>query len=1092
MSDQIGLWQDPEIQLSQDQLKRADTFRDWLRSTNIPVALFLADANANDTGAKFADAQMTWLQRKIVDESTSLSSAHRDLQILGKVVARWNSRTGTKILQPRLTQVFTFPANPFTQGVGGTLSLRDSLLRVQTWLKCEKNWIEECSGVAPLELIVFSAMLHGGLLHSSSIVRFVHALFSPDDAIGFTSLGVYVDLALPWRGLPEMEQRKWYPDPQTAAMLRAHATIPGLKQTFGTKWNGRDLNGISDTYINSRVFQKIRERMRRAKIEKGLLPQSLTQLLDVLVVSAYVELPAVLVEYASRRVVSHSLKPAVLKRIYRQAQENVETLESDDSSEGNSSAGEEEVTDVADNQEDIEPAGLIALRKALRKDSEAKSRLAELVGNAGTIEQSATQEFWTILADFALYLLTDRRIQRFGKSSKKLLQPSGAKKYSLIVGRRLGRQLGAENLLTFGPLNLETAYTKVFERLLEQDTSIRLRRTVSTALREFQRYLEDKHKLPAIDKDVLGLEGGLLPVDSNIITLEEFQSARSYIQKLKQRKLKQGKLAEARILDAADAMMILGFRCGTRRMEAHGLKMADLVEQGTPWLIIRPSDERRLKTPNATRQLPLQALVPRVELHALLKWKESRERQAASREANLFGGIKELGYEECIHIDRLISVIHDALHHATGDEFVHFHQLRHSCATWVFLRLMLSDLPTIPVLFPHLTATTAWLKKSRRFRILLYGRGTPTRQHALAVASLLGHSGYRVTLENYVHCMDWLLPLFLEQSDFLGIPTTRRIVAASGFDKSTVYEWEQQRKQATTDEEKTTTDEEKTTTDEEPLDGEVERQMSAGAAVELFKKRFPHLSSRFETWSEQGHDGNPDVQSWLDQAWDVLRHGGQLDVSAADSRSDLRTTELILDRAEKIAKILIPRGRKTPRHKFVEIDDPLTPGKRRVIPPRPDDLGDVEVLIGKLQARVDANSPQVKKILGYYVSNIWQNGTLLPFRDPEWPQPAIDYLEFLHSLEIEYSDIWLGSYHELKRSRWRRRWIEVFEEKLHHRFEIHNVKSRFKRDKTDSKQSASTSKMLLIEPIVGREKPGKSTAFRFMMVMAAIYFGYEE
>ena len=141
---------------------------------------------------------------------------------------------------------------------------------------------------------------------------------------------------------------------------------------------------------------------------------------------------------------------------------------------------------------------------------------------------------------------------------------------------------------------------------------------------------------------------------------------------------------------------------------------------------------------------------------------------------------------------------------------------------------------------------------------------------------------------------------------------------------------------------------------------------------------------------------------------------------------------------------------------------------------------------------IDANSPQVKKILGYYVSNIWQNGTLLPFRDPEWPQPAIDYLEFLHSLEIEYSDIWLGSYHELKRSRWRRRWIEVFEEKLHHRFEIHNVKSRFKRDKTDSKQSASTSKMLLIEPIVGREKPGKSTAFRFMMVMAAIYFGYEE
>lgn len=152
-------------------------------------------------------------------------------------------------------------------------------------------------------------------------------------------------------------------------------------------------------------------------------------------------------------------------------------------------------------------------------------------------------------------------------------------------------------------------------------------------------------------------------------------------------------------------------------------------------------------------------------------------------------------------------------------------------------------------------------------------------------------------------------------------------------------------------------------------------------------------------------------------------------------------------------------------------------------------MGDIELLVGKLQVRVDADSEQVRKILGYYVSNIWQNGTLLPFRDPEWPQPAIDYVEFLHSLDIEDSDIWLGSYPESKRPRWRRRWIEVLEEKLHHRFAIKKLKCRFK---TDLKQSASTSKMLLIEPLVGGERRAKSTAFRFLMVMAAIYFGYEE
>lgn len=1026
MSDQIDLWQVPDLQLSKDQQTRADGFREWLRSTKIPVALFLSDAKLNDTFEKSLDKQMGWLQRTVIEESSSLSAAHRDLQILGKLVARWNLTAENKILQPRLSQVFTFPINPFAESAGEPLKVRNALARAGAWLKFEKNWVEECHGQAPLELIVLSAILHGGLLHSSSIVRFVRAMFSPDDALGYTKLGVYVDLSLPWRGLPDMELRKWYPDPLTAAMLRPYDTIPHLKKTFGTKWNGQDLDGIRDADINSRVFASIRKQMRRSNIDEKLLPSSLTHLLDVVVVSAHVKLPAVLVGYATRKVVSHSLKPEVLKRIFRQADDG-------DNSPGERKVSEElELPDLDDNQEELEPAGLISLRNALRIDSEAQTRLEALLKDPTANRKS----FWTVLADFASYLRTRRKIQRYGKSSEKTLQPSSVRKYSLVIGRRLGRQLGQENLLTFEPVNLETAYTKVMERLSEEEASIRLQRTVSNALREFQRYLEEERGVAAIGKDVLGFEGGLLPVDANVITLEEFQNARHYIEELKVKKREKNKIAEAEILDAADAMMILGFRCGTRRMEAHGLKIGDLVENGSPWLIIRPSDGRRLKTPNAIRQLPLHALLPKDELQALVHWKESREAQGASRDENLFGGIKVEG-QELIPVERLISVIHEALRHVTGDESVHYHHLRHSCATWVFLRLMLSDLTAIPTIFPHLTATTAWLKESRSFRVLLYGRDCSTRQHALAVASLLGHSGYRVSLENYVHSMDWLLTLFLGESALNEI---------AAYDRR------------------------------------------AAAGVKIFKKRFPHLANRFEDQSVQANDEG----TWLEKAWSLLRHGKSGGDSGEDTGREISDREQMLGRVEKIANIVNPRGRKTPRHKFEEINDPLTPGRRHLIPPRPDDVSDVQHLIDKLKDVAKADPKRLKRILGYYLNNTWQTGTLLPFRDPDSPQDAVDYVRFLLALDIEYDDIWLGSYHELKRSRWRRLWIEGLEKELHHRFLVHNLKWHFKQSDGESKQSQSTSKMLMIEPLVGKETKRNSSAFRFLMVMAAIYFGYQE
>jgi integrase len=776
---------------SNGQVGRPWKFREWLLASKIPIALVLAGTGARDQSITCTSDAMRKLERRLFEESGSLSSAHLDCQILGKIVAHWNSKGG-RIPQPRLSYLFSLPINPFGDGVIVPLQL------VRKWLELEDLWITECAGSNSLELVVFSAVLHGGLFHTSNIVSFVRALFAPDKALGYIAKRVYVDLTLPWRGMPDMERRDWQPDDQTASMIRPTKEFVALEQLFGPRWNGGDLDLLSDSQVVGRLFTKIKERMRHSRVEEGLRPMSFNHLLKSVAICAQMEVPAVLVEYASRGLISHSLKPHVLRRIYNQPEDSRHQEENSDSS---INFEEKEIPDLSDDQDDIEPNGFKDLRKALRteKPAIARARLESLLANEskgakGDLPDDGTtheppppnRSVWFLITDFALYMLTRRRVLRFGAYHRKLLQLSSVQKYALIVGRRLGRQLGDENLLTFTALNIETAYTKVLERVLEQSTSSpRMLQTVANALREFQNYLELEFEVQQIDREVLGVEGGLLPVDSNIVTLEEYQKALQLIRKL----------GDERIFGAAEAMLILGFCCGTRRMEAHGMKVEDLIDRGPAWLILRPSEERRLKTPGATRQLPLQALIPNKELQVLLKRKRRREKEGASNSSNMFCEVDENGHEDVIHIDRLMPIIHGALRDATTDISMHYHHLRHSCATWMFLRLMLSDLPRIPDLFPHLESTTAWLKKSRSFRIMLYGRGSPTRQHGLAVASLLGHSGHRVTMENYVHCLDWLLPVFLEQNELLRVTSTAKLVTASSFDESTIYLWEQRRRE---------------------------------------------------------------------------------------------------------------------------------------------------------------------------------------------------------------------------------------------------------------------------------------------------------
>jgi integrase len=759
MSDGRDLWENPEAGFSVTQATRIQGFRAWLRRSELDIAKVLADPANFATPFWCSAAEMERLERSILDERASLSSAHLDSLILGKAVAYLNV-IGAALPQPRTSNIFHLPANPFREEITAQLH------RVHAWLEAKSGWIHECGGTPPVELVVFSAILHGGLWHKTSVLQFTRSLFAPDQSFGHTDTHPFLNMSLPWNGKPDMEKRFWRIDTQTAFLLRQPREYANAMEYLDS--SGQVLQAWTDEKLATRLFRRIVARMRQTGIEQELRPKNLAALLKAVALCAQTELPAVLVSYAARTIVSHSLKPESLSRIYKQ-------LPNGQSMDGVTGLGDEaelnSSPDLDSNQEGLESPGLHKLRTALRTDAEARLRLNEL------LEGADSSSVWFLITAFAHYLLERRHMHQRGINKRKSLGFGTAKAYALTVGRRLGSMLGGQSPLQLDTQTLETIYTQVLENVNEGSNPQRLRRAVALVLREFHEFLVLEHDAEAINEwEVLGIDRGLLPVDANIITLEEYFEARRIIRWELHAKY------DERLRNIADAMLILGFRCGTRRMEARDLQIADFIDHGPAWLLIRPWQERGLKTANSIRQLPLHALMPKDELAVLSRLKRHRERQAVGDNDPYLFGVPEVA-----PVRVLMRIMHDALRAATGDTKVHYHHLRHSFATFTFLRLMLSDLPEVPDLFPRLPETTAWLRNSRRFRVLLYSYGRPTRQHALTVASLLGHSGPKVTFEHYVHCLDWLLPLFLENSTLLA-PSIKDIAAASTLSPSTVYE----------------------------------------------------------------------------------------------------------------------------------------------------------------------------------------------------------------------------------------------------------------------------------------------------------------
>ena len=1061
------VWENPEFSLA--QAARAGNFREWLRSCTIQIGRTIADPPNNEEPITCSPDQMKALERKILDECKSLSGAHLDSQILGKVVAGLNLIGPGTIPQPTISNLFTYPRNPFRDGVV------DDLRRVRAWLDVESNWSSECAEHPPVELVVLSGIHHGALFEVRSVVRFTRLLFVPEQAIGFIGGRSYIDIALPGEGNDDVRHRNWHPDEQTASLIRPPQEYGNVEELLGPGCKERNPDSLSDEKLADRLFRRIVQRMRRNGLDKTLLPRSLKDLIDAVTICARMEMPSVLVDYACGRLLSHPPKQSALPLV-----DGIPALGQDKEAEAESEdeCAEEDLPDLNDKQERIEQKWLINLREALGAESSAAARhiLSELL----SMFDDRSSAGWFITS-FAEYLLCRRQVERPGAASSKELKLSTVRKWAIIVGRRVAGLLKSRETLPLTAQSLGSLYIEVLENVIEGKNPQLLRKTVARALREFQEFLIIEHQAePINEREIFGIDRGLLPVDARVLSVEAFQEARHII------RYEMGTEFDERILMAAEAMLILGFRCCTRRMEARNLHVNDLVDQGPEWLFIRPWGEHDLKTGNATRQLYLRAHVPREELAILLDWKRLRLEEGCSADDPYLFGIPALGYK-VIPVDVVIPIIHDAIRKAAGDkeQVMHFHHLRHSGATWKFLLLMLSDLPQIPDLFPNLPLTTAWLHKSKSFRILLYGHGSPTKQHALAIACQLGHSSCRVSALFYLHCMDWILPLFVNQSSLLGIPTTRKAVVASARAQSTAYGWQQKANLKALE-----------AASEAGRDSTGVRA-EGGISIELIYQNFPGLISSLES-----RIARPPIKSitqgndlWCKNCWALLfLHATTTEPlhSIADRLGfNLKEARLFLKRAEQIQQITERVGWKSARHEM-ELwvrDRRLANSAIAIACParvRPD--GGVEELreVEQSLARLSVSQPELmQKMLGYYANNVWRTETVLPFRDPEVPEDAVRYLKFLDALGISKKSIRFVFFSQAERSPFRSQWKKALglTWRDHGSIAVRNAPFG---------ESLASRKWIAIEPDLdfGDGESVRAKEFRFLMVMAAIAFGF--
>ncbi len=695
------------------------------------------------------------LRQDVID--TSLST-------LRLLVQFRNQDPAYTIQMPEISVRIPPIANPFTAGRWEGIS------RVRRWRDAT---VEEITRNADNEnqqsaygRILASAVLWGGLVSRSSLQALYELLPDLTDHCEME----HGRIAVTWAESGDNHKR-WFPDALTSLLMLRLLRVPQPVVA-----SSPTLRGSDKAYtMESALLGYFRSDVTR---QRNDYPAGVGKLLDAVLLDMEVRIPRVLTQYAAGKQVSHSLRPDTWQRLMcgpvGRKLRNM-SVRSCPAAEIATEGSPEEGTEI---DEMVEPSDGIAwlpdIRTAL-KSAETAEKPKALARVRAYLKRSDIPPAARIFADFAEVLLQEHAKSRKGNTLKTL------RTRVIAVATRLPGKIRFDQAASLNGDTLQAAYQAVIEEAISENQHQKL----ANHLRAFHHYLVKMHSVESIDEGETFASGDEdLTVDANLIVEDEYQNALAYLSD--GHAVRNLRPADKLVRRIAQLILILGFRCGLRRMEVLKLQLTDLILKHPAELLIRPWEQRRLKTPNATRKMPLYALLTSGELDKFREWHAQR-REECENDINpspfLFS-IPGMGYA-FLPEGMLFPLIHDALRDATNDPTVHFHHLRHSFASWMVYALMRPPKSPVPRWLDNWVQSKEWMSKSDQLHRDLYGNSFPTRRHLYAISRLLGHSGPEMTLEHYVHTTDLLLALWLEQQMQLFEPKVW--IAAAGIPASTAY-----------------------------------------------------------------------------------------------------------------------------------------------------------------------------------------------------------------------------------------------------------------------------------------------------------------
>ncbi len=942
------------------------------------------------------------------------------VQILAKVIAVNNSTLKTSLPGMGIVSTPRYPTNPFRG------DLATALHRVHVWRKQLPRLVAKMKSEEAVSpgVVLASAALYGGAFDADILVAIAQALEDLPETLGLASQYLYVHLSVAWRGVQHYTRRTWFPDLLTATL------IARLPQPCDQK-SREDSHGPR---AKVRLWEAIRLALRAAGVDQSHQPTSLSSFLADIRIVSQLTMPSLVASYAAQNIRPQGLPIRTLERIYSMRPGRPE-IDHGFPRLVDHSAREatEQLQALQRNPQELEPEWQKRLRKVLRqrKPWEARRAFAQLLSE----DIGPHTETKSLILAFTAYLLN-------AEKGHKQLRVGTINTLVLTVIRHIGDLLQSSEgaLIAMSRVSsevLEDIYREAME--LEHDTAS-VRKRVVNSLRAFHNFLILKYWIkPVEDKSLLSLGQVGTAVDANLITLEEYYKILEWLNR------NWPHTADHRLLPLVRTMVILGFRCGLRRSEA--LRIGSSLAYGHECqleILVRPSARNVLKTTSSKRRIPAFLLMPEAELMELKDMVEAL--------SGTFGYIA--GYSE----QTLIPIIHKAIRAVTNDSSLKFHHLRHSFATWTLVRLMIGESASIPPQLRHLPMTHAWLEESPAFFRQIYDvLPHTTRMHAYLVAQMMGHSHPSITLQYYIHGMDWLLDMHVgatagEQYSI------RTLALASGLAERTAYN--------------------------------LAEKDRASVPLRVLSDRWPAIAVA----SPSSLDA---IQSWPFRAWGLLHHyhlqRGPIAIIAPGHGFSADQSIGCLQRAEYLynMRTLLAKSRwdrKGMQHGMMRTLISNRKGEMIACPNRPhlrSDIRIVDMLAPKLE-RLLQNQPDVTSTLRYYVDNIWKRHNQLFFRDPSKPDAAAAYIRLLRGMGINPSQLRISAFDGAKRSDSITRWISALGlpkttsiQKLH----------------PPNASSSSYDGWIGIEPNFSDTAPTRGNnrsgayGFRFIMLMTYILYG---